>query len=83
MKSYRLAIAGTPKKIAAKKCRAFTNYRKINVLTHVLNRHPALASGSGTCPISHYRSEIAYQHRPGTRSVAMRRGGGTGGSDAT
>ena len=77
-KSYRPAIAGTPKKIVAKKCRAFNNYRKINVLTHATDSPPRPRSGSGTCPISHYRFEIAYQHRPGTRSVATRRGGGTG-----
>jgi hypothetical protein len=83
MKSYRLAIAGAPERIAVRFRRDITKYRINKVLSHVLDRHPALASGSGTCPISLYRFEIAYQHRPGTRSVAMRRGGGTGGSNAT
>lgn len=50
MKSYRLAIADAPKRIAPIYRREMQNHRYINVLSHVLNRDPALCSASGTLP---------------------------------
>lgn len=75
MNSYRIYIAGAPKVPAAIFRRDIQKYWFINVLPHVLVRHPALCSASGTLP--YFRAitrKLSIATVKGTRSVASAAG---------
>jgi len=83
MKSYRLAIADAPKRIAATDRRDIQKHCYINVLSHCTDTRPRPRSASGTLPylaLPHFDCLSAPVRVPDPSLV--RRGRETGASDA-